>query len=151
MRRETLPAATRPGRRLGRVVAAGLVTALLVTSTGCQSMRRRITVRTDPPGALVLVDGEEIGYAPASIDFTHYATREISVVKSGYETDTRLHDFDAPLHQQPGPDFFVDNFSPVPLTDRRDVTIKLRPQGTVDTDDLLRRAGAMRGEAIFGR
>lgn len=140
--------ATGPRRRLAASLA---VAVLLLFATGCQSMRRRVTVRTEPPGALVLVDGEEIGYSPASVDFTHYATREITVVKDGYETATELHDIDAPPHQLPGPDFVTDNFLPVPVTDRRDVTVKLRPKGTVATDDLLRRGDAMRGEAVYGR
>src|SRR5690606_3614274 len=67
----------RPGCPLrGRILFTILAGLLLSQSLGC--VHRRMTIRSDPPGALVLLEGEEIGYTPVSVDFTYYGTREIT-------------------------------------------------------------------------
>jgi hypothetical protein len=40
---------------------------LAVAATGC--VQRRMTIRSDPPGALVYVDDYQIGTTPVSHDF----------------------------------------------------------------------------------
>ena len=47
-----------------------------------------MTIRTNPPGALVYVDDYEIGTTPVSTNFTYYGKRKIRIVKDGYETLT---------------------------------------------------------------
>ncbi|HZN34398.1 MAG TPA: PEGA domain-containing protein, partial [Pirellulaceae bacterium] len=64
-------------------LAAGLL-AVCATS-GC--VRRRLTVRTFPPGAQVYVDDQEIGTTPCSASFVYYGTRKITVMKDGYRTE----------------------------------------------------------------
>ena len=73
-----------------------LAVALLLTlsSTGC--VRRRLTVRTQPPGAQVFVDDQEIGTTPCSSSFVYYGTRKITLIKDGYRTETlyqKIHPF----------------------------------------------------------
>ncbi len=46
------------GKRWSTVVASATLALIL---TGC--VERRYTIRSDPPGALVVVNGEEIGRA----------------------------------------------------------------------------------------
>ena len=46
-------------------------------ASGCVS--RRMTIHSNPPGALVLLDGKEIGYTPCSADFLYYGTREVTL------------------------------------------------------------------------
>src|SRR5690606_1796746 len=67
-----------------------LLIALLLTValTGC--VRRRLTVRSDPPGALVLIDDQEIGHTPVATSYVYYGTRKIQLIKDGYETQTVL-------------------------------------------------------------
>src|SRR5262249_48307508 len=77
-------------RRLVLVLCA---TAALLSS-GC--MHRRLTIRSDPPGALVQVDGEEVGYTPTSIDYTYYGTREITLQRAGYKSLTTQTKLPAP-------------------------------------------------------
>ncbi len=52
--------------------AALLMLAALGLLSGC--VERRYTIRSDPPGATVIVNGEEIGPAPASKSFSITAT-----------------------------------------------------------------------------
>ncbi|MEI6037860.1 MAG: PEGA domain-containing protein, partial [Planctomycetota bacterium] len=44
--------------------------SLLCASTGC--VQRRMTIRSNPPGALVYVDDYQIGATPVSTDFIYY-------------------------------------------------------------------------------
>ena len=98
-----------------------------------------MTVRSDPPGALVMVDGQEMGYTPCSFDFLYYGTREITLMMPGYETLTTLQKVQAPWYQYPGIDFFADNFSPAKITNRHEFFYTMQPQAIVPTDELLDR------------
>ena len=80
--------------RLAIVAIVGL--ALL---PGC--VRRRLMVRSNPPGAMVYVDNQPIGTTPCATNFTYYGTREIRLVKPGYETLTINQPIPAPWYQLP--------------------------------------------------
>ena len=122
---------------------------LMFLATGC--LHRRMTIRSDPPGAQVLVDGEDVGYTPASVDFNHYGTREITLVKDGYETLTTLQKVRTPWYQYVPLDFVTDNFLPFQLTNRHDFRYKLRPSVIVPTEELLGRGQYLRSEAQLGQ
>lgn len=128
------------------MVAIALAVCLL--QTGC--VFRRMTVRSDPPGALVLVDGQEIGYTPCSMDFTYYGTREIKLVKDGYETLTVMQKLQAPWYQYPIIEFFPDNLSPHKITNRHEFSYRLQPQAIVPTQELLDRANSLRSDTQVG-
>lgn len=117
-------------------------------ATGCShNMHRRMTIRSEPPGALVLLEGEEIGYTPVSMDFDHYGTREITLIKDGYETVTAMQKVRTPWYQQVGVDMVTDNFSPVKLNDRMEYTFTLNKQELVSNDQLMQRAKNLRSQA----
>jgi hypothetical protein len=132
-----------------RVALASL--ALAAVGTGCQSVQRRMTIRSNPPGALVIVDGREIGYSPASVDFTYYATREVTLVKDGYEPLTTMQSFEKPWYQYPGIEFVSDNLLPVTVTNRHDLTYNLSPTVPQPTGDLRNRADTFRSQALIGQ
>ncbi|HTN02444.1 MAG TPA: PEGA domain-containing protein, partial [Planctomycetaceae bacterium] len=114
---------TPAGRPLLR---GGLVALLLLTAgTGCVS--RRLMVQSNPPGALVLLEGKEVGYTPTAVDFTYYGTREITLIKDGYETLTVLQKVPTPWYQIPGVDFFSDNLLPYRIADRHSFSYSMNP------------------------
>lgn len=133
------------------VRAAVLAAVAACAASGCQSVQRRMTIRSNPPGALVLVDGREIGYTPASVDFTYYGTREITLVKDGYQTLTTLQTYEKPWYQRAGVEFVSDNFLPVTVTNRHDLCYNMRPAVNPPTGDLRSRADAFRSRALIGR
>ena len=96
------------------------------------------------------MDGERVGYTPTSVDFTYYATREISLSKVGYEPLTVQQPIPAPWYQRFPLDFASDNFSPVQLTNRHDFTYRLQPKTLVGEDELINRAGEIRMQAHVG-
>jgi len=117
--------------------------------SGC--MHRRMTVRTDPPGARVLVDGQDIGLTPASMEFTYYGTRQITLIKDGYETRTFLQRVKTPWYQVPPLDFFSDNFLPFKVTNRHEFRYALQRQQQVPQRDLLDRANSTRKDLQIGQ
>jgi hypothetical protein len=101
-------------------------------------------VRSNPPCALVYVDNQQIGTTPCSVDFTYYGTREIRLVKPGYETLTVNQPIPMPWYQIPPLDFASENLVPTKIRDNRTVTYNLAPQLIVPTAQLLDRANQLR-------
>lgn len=131
-----------------RVALVLLGLALVATSSGC--VRRRLTIRSNPPGALVYVDNQEIGFTPVSTPYVYYGTRNIRLVKDGYETLSVKQKFKAPLYEIPPIDFVSENLWPGELRDERTLDFQLVPQQIVPTERLLERAQGMRGNVQQG-
>jgi hypothetical protein len=127
---------------------ASVVSLLLLAlwSNGC--MHRRVTIRSDPPGALVLVDGEEIGTTPVGFDYTYYGTRNITLIKDGYQTRTFPLELSTPWYQVFPLDFVSDNFAGRKINDWRDATYALEPEVLVPTEQLRDRANSFRSDAL---
>ncbi|TXT29143.1 MAG: PEGA domain-containing protein [Planctomycetota bacterium] len=99
----------------------------------------------------MLLDGEEVGETPTSVDFTHYGTREVVLQKDGYETLKTLQTVPPPWYQIPVLDFFADNLLPYQLTNRHEFSYQLQPSPTVpSTQGLRERASSVRSEAQAG-
>ena len=120
-----------------------LVVVVCVCQLGC--VRRRMTIRTNPPGAALWVDDYEIGTTPVSTNFTYYGKRKIRLVKDGYETLTLMQAVPPPWYQIPPLDFFSENLVPGELRDQRNFTYQLTPQRVVPPEELLHRAEQLRG------
>lgn len=121
---------------------AVLLPALVTLAGGC--VERRMTVRTNPPGAQLYVDDYEIGTTPCSVDFTYYGTRKIRLVKDGYETAVIKQPIPAPWYQYVPFDFITENLVPGHIRDERVVTYQMQPAPQVPQDQLLQRAEALR-------
>lgn len=129
-----------------RTLQLALIVAMVLPACGC--VRRRLNVRTNPPGALVYVDNQQIGTTPCSVDFTYYGTREIRLVKPGFETLTVNQPIPAPWWQYPGIDFVSENLVAMKIRDNRTVTYNLAPQVVVPTQELVDRANQLRQDAL---
>jgi hypothetical protein len=118
---------------------------VVISSTlpsGC--VRRRLTVRSDPPGARVYIDDQEIGTTPVSTSFIYYGTREIRLVQDGYETLTVLERFRPPWYQYPPIDYVAENIVPWEIRDERILDFELVPARLVPNHELLERAENVR-------
>jgi hypothetical protein len=122
-----------------------LILLTLLPEIGC--VRRRLNIRSNPPGAMAYVNNKPVGKTPISTSFTHYGTMEFRLVKDGYETVTEQRKVSAPWYQRPGIDFFSEVIWPQEITDNRDVNFEMRPERIVPRDELLARAEAVRREA----
>lgn len=135
------------GRSIRRVVVV-VVAIQFLTLSGCVS--RRMTFVSNPPGAMVLLEGREIGYSPASADFIYYGTRQVTMIKDGYETKTDLVTVTAPWYQWPIIEFVADNFWPHRVTDRRIYSFDLQPKLRIPDEELRARARQLRSEGQIG-
>jgi PEGA domain len=118
-------------------------------STGC--VRRRLTVRTQPPGAQVFVDDQEIGTTPCSSSYVYYGTRKITLIKDGYRTETIYQKINPPWYQIPPLDFASENLLIREIRDERIVDVQMVPQEIVPQAKLLERASALRNGALTGQ
>jgi hypothetical protein len=134
--------------RPARWCIVALVAAAYVSSNGC--VRRRMTINSNPPGAVVYVDDRDIGKTPVSTPFTYYGTREIQLVKDGYETLTVQQRFPPSWYQVPPLDFFSENLWPWELRDERIVNLEMAPQKNISTDEILRRGENLRQTSTAG-
>ncbi len=123
--------------------AALLVVMLCTLQMG--AVRRRLTIRSNPPGAQVYIDDQYIGVTPVSTSFIYYGTRKVQLVKSGFETVTEKHKIAAPWYQYPVVDFFAENINPQEIRDERELRFTLQPQQLIAPEELLRRGKELRG------
>ena len=77
-----------------RFQAILLVLFAIGAFSGC--VESRYTIRTDPLGATVIVNGEEIGPSPASKSFNYYGDRKVTLILDGYQTKTLIQPVNAP-------------------------------------------------------
>jgi hypothetical protein len=104
-------------------------------------------VRSNPAGAVVYVDNREIGTTPCAVNFTYYGTREIRLVKDGFETlKDRVH-IRPPWYELPPLDFVSENLVPWEINDQRHISYQLEPQLVVPNEELLRRGDDLRRAA----
>ena len=136
-------------RATRNVLTITLLCLAALSQAGCVS--RRLMVQSNPPGAMVLMEGREIGLTPTGVDFTYYGTRELTLIKDGYETKTQLVPIRAPWYQWPVIEFFSDNFLPGRVTDRRSVQFEMEPKRMVPNQELLNRGQSLRNEAQIGQ
>jgi len=111
-------------------------------SSGC--VERRYTIRTNPPGALAYVNGEEIGTTPVSRSFTYYGDREITLVQDGFETQRIVQPVKAPWWDNLLTEFVSENLIPWTMRDERDMTFQMVPNQDVPDAMLTQRAEEMR-------
>ena len=128
--------------------AALALLSLVADAAGC--VERRMTVRSNPPGAAVYVDDYQIGTTPVAVNYTYYGTRKIRLVKDGFETLTVYQPMPAPWYQYFGIDFFSENIWPGKIRDERSYDYQMSPIVMVPNDQLLNRAEQLRsnGRAI---
>jgi hypothetical protein len=121
-----------------------LLAALVCCALAAGCVQRRFTIRSNPPGAAVYVDNHPIGTTPVSHDFIYYGTRDVRLVKDGYETLNVKTKMPTPWYELPGIDFFSENLWPSEIRDNRVLDFQLQPQMIVPTEQLIGRAEELR-------
>ena len=128
-----------------RLMILALLLAELVFVSGC--VRRRLTVRTSPPGAVAYLDNIELGKTPISRNFEYYGKRELKLIKEGYEPHVEMIHLRAPWYQWIGLDFVTEVLIPGTITDEQGYSINLKPQQIVSPDDLIAEGERMKAIA----
>jgi hypothetical protein len=85
---------------------------------------------------------------PCSVDFTYYGTREIRLIKPGFETLTVNQPIPAPWYQYTPIDFVSENLVTMKIRDNRTVNYNLAPQLVVPAQELIGRANQLRQDTL---
>ena len=108
--------------------SVALVVVVLLISLGSGCVQRRMMIRSHPEGALVYLNGQELGRTPIATNFTYYGDFEVKLVKDGYETETIIQPVPWPWYQIPPLDFVSENLVPTKIRDQRTLSFNLRPK-----------------------
>ncbi len=128
----------------GRSLAGWVVaTALAASLIGCA--RRQMTITSEPSGALVYLNDEEIGRTPLRRDFVWYGNYDVQVRHDGYHALDTHRQLTAPWWQWPPFDLFAE-FMPFRPTDQQAMHFTLTPitPSDVDPSAMLARAAILR-------
>jgi hypothetical protein len=110
----------------------------MVAGSGC--VQRRMTIRSNPPGALVYVDDYQIGTTPVSTDFVYYGTRKIRLVKDGFETLTVRQPIPVPWYEVFPLYFVSENLWPWEIRDERVVDLAMTTTASIPPELVVARA-----------
>ncbi|HNO80370.1 MAG TPA: PEGA domain-containing protein [Phycisphaerae bacterium] len=130
--------------RTAAILACSIVALI---NTGC--VRRTLTINTEPQGALIWLNDEEIGRSPVSTDFLWYGDYDVVARLEGYETLKTHHNIKSPWYQKPGIDFFSEILYPGHIHDERSADFVMEPQVVPDRNELLERASEFRERSLF--
>jgi hypothetical protein len=134
--------------KMTRFSRAGLLAAGALAIGGC--VERTARIETDPPGALVIVNDEEVGVSPAKFSFLWYGDYDIMVRKAGYKTLKTNQSIRAPWYQWPPMDVVAEVLIPTMIRDEHVLpTFALEPATPPPTDELVDRAVELRDQAMY--
>lgn len=115
---------------------------------GCVERTMRIT--TQPPGAVVVVNDEEVGLSPVKFSFLWYGDYDIIIRKEGYRTVKSHHRVNAPWYQFPVIDLVAEHLVPGTLRDAHDLpTFVLEPATQPAVSDVVQRAAELRERTLY--
>ncbi|MEM9914979.1 MAG: PEGA domain-containing protein [Planctomycetota bacterium] len=87
------------------LTATGLF-ALASGGGGC--VQRTISITSEPAGALVWLNDEEVGRTPVSVPFRWYGTYDVRLEKDGFEPKWTTGEAQMPWWELPGPDLVAE-------------------------------------------
>jgi hypothetical protein len=119
-----------------------LAAALLA---GC--VERRLTIVTEPQGAVVTLNDQEIGVSPVTVPFNWYGDYWVRISKDGYETLNTHRKLKAPLCDHPPLDFFAEILYPGRIVNRYEWTFGLAPKEYPTRDELIEKGQLLRTQA----
>ena len=129
--------------------AVGLLMVVCVVSFLGGCVRRTLTIRTEPEGASVWVNDEEVGKSPVMVDFTWYGDYAITCRHEGYEALLGHHRINPPWYQVPPIDFFAEVLTPWTYEDHHAVEFEMVREELPARAEIIERALEMRERALY--
>ena len=117
---------------------------VLVVLTGC--VERKLTINTKPQEALVLLNDEEIGISPVTVNFNWYGDYCIRISKEGYETLNTHRELKGPWYDHFPFDFFAQVVNPNRIVDSYEWTFELSPKQQISRDELIQNAHELKNQ-----
>ena len=123
-------------RYKGLFVLTVMVSGLFLT--GC--VERKLTINTEPQGAVVTLNDKEIGTSPVTVGFQWYGDYNVRITKPGYETLKTHRELKAPMHDKFPLDFLAQCVNPQRIVNSYEWTFPLEEKKPVDKDELIKEA-----------
>jgi len=120
---------------MSAVMAVSLIVIILLT--GC--VERQLTINTEPQGALVLLNDEEIGESPVTVSFEWYGDYNVRISKEGYETLKTHRKLKAPWYDE-FPFDFLAMLNPKRTVDSYEWSFTLEERKQIDREQLIQNA-----------
>jgi hypothetical protein len=114
--------------------------------SGC--VERRLTINTEPQGALVLLNDEEIGTSPVTTSFQWYGDYNVLIRKEGYETLKTHRELEGPWYDSFPFDFFAQIIRPKRIVDSYEWTFALEEKKQISREQLIQNAQELKKEAL---
>lgn len=118
------------------LIIAGLTVGVL--ASGC--VERKLTIITQPQGALVVLNDEEIGESPVTVNFDWYGCYSVRLSKEGFETLNTPQDLKGPWYDSFPFDFFAQIVYPGRIVNSYEWTFELSPRQPVSPQELIQNA-----------
>ncbi len=144
--RPSVPSSSRGA--ICRVLTAGAALLFFATlGVGC--IERTVTINTEPQGATVFLNDQEVGQSPVKTPFTWYGDYDIIIRKKGYKSLHTNYNIRTPWYELPGLDLVTECLVPFTVHDDRVLeTFALTPAQPPSKEELLEAAARMRERAI---
>ena len=127
------------------LIGMTLLAAAVLFAGGC--IERELTITTEPSGANVILNDEEIGVSPVTVSFNWYGTYKVKLEKEGYGTIDTNQELERPAEDYFPLDLFAGLFSKPGTVRSYQWDYELAPYEPPQRDELIERAGEMQTEA----
>ncbi len=121
---------------LSALIAVSLIVSLFLG--GC--VERKLTINTEPQGAIVVLNDEEIGTSPVTASFEWYGDYNVRISKEGFETLKTHRKLKGPWYDKFPFDFFAQLIYPGRIVNSYEWTFELDPQQQPTREELIRNA-----------
>ncbi len=123
-----------------RYLLARLAFCLVASLPLAGCVERKLTINTEPQGALVMLNDEEIGESPTTVNFEWYGDYNVRISKEGYETLNTHRKLKGSWYDGFPFDFFAQIVNPNRIVDSYEWTFELSPKRQISREELIRNA-----------
>ena len=124
------------------LAGAGLLVCIVLS--GC--VERQLTINTEPQGAVVVLNDEEIGTSPVTVSFNWYGDYNVALRKEGYETLKTHRKLIGPWYDKFPFDFFAQLLTPRRIVDTYEWTFELAQHQEMEREELINKAEALKNQ-----
>ena len=122
-------------RSLVFLAIVGLMAAIILS--GC--VERKLTINTEPQGAMIVLNDEEIGNSPVTVSFEWYGDYNVRVSKEGFETLKTHRELKGPWYDG-FPFDLLTLLNPERTVDEYEWTFELEPEKEINREELIQNA-----------
>lgn len=127
------------------IVLTCTILAVMVMG-GC--VERQLTINTEPQGALIALNDEDIGISPVTVAFNWYGDYKVRATKEGYAILNTHRKLDAPAHDKFPQDFFAEVLWPGRIENNYEWTFQLDQYKAPDRSQLIQDAHEFKKQAL---